>query len=157
MYKVLVNEQLNKAVNLEDLNWDILPVEDGAFHIIKNNRTYKAKVLDVDYQSKALSIAINGNEYAVVVKDTFDMLVDKLGFSTAASKKMNQIKAPMPGLVLDVIVKVGDQVQKGDSVLILEAMKMENVIKADGEAVVKSISIEKGTAVEKNQVLVEFE
>ena len=63
----------------------------------------------------------------------------------------------MPGLVLDVKLNVGDSVEKGDSILILEAMKMENVLKSPAEGVVKSIHINKGDAVEKNQLLISFE
>ena len=74
-----------------------------------------------------------------------------------SSNAAEDLKAPMPGLVLDVKVSPGDSVTTSDVVLVLEAMKMENNIKAPAEGVVKSIEIEKGQAVEKNQVLVTFE
>jgi biotin carboxyl carrier protein len=84
-------------------------------------------------------------------------LVKKLGLSVAAGQKVKEIKAPMPGLVLDVMAKIGQTVQKGDGLLILEAMKMENVIKAQGDGVVKLVQIEKGQTVEKGAILVEME
>jgi biotin carboxyl carrier protein len=62
----------------------------------------------------------------------------------------------MPGLILEVIATVGQTIQKGDSLLILEAMKMENVIKAAGSGTVKSINVQKGATVEKNQILIEL-
>jgi biotin carboxyl carrier protein len=74
-----------------------------------------------------------------------------------AVKKISEIKSPMPGLVLDILVQPGDVIKKGDQVLVLEAMKMENIIKSQTDAVVKSVPIEKGVAVEKGQVLVKFE
>ena len=114
-------------------------------------------MLEANYETKTFSIKINKNTYTVNLKDKFDLLVEKLGFSNMTVQKVNNIKAPMPGLVLDIMVQVGDAVTKGDSVLILEAMKMENVIKAEGDAVVKSIGITKGTPVEKSQILIEFE
>lgn len=157
MYQINVNDQYNTAVDAKTLDWDLLEIRNGKFHILQDQRSYEASVVEADYTTKTFTIKINQNTYEVTLKDEFDQLAEKLGFSNMASQKMNQIKAPMPGLVLDIKVNVGDSVAKGDPVLILEAMKMENVIKAEGDAVVKSIEIAKGTAVEKNQILVEFE
>ncbi len=72
------------------------------------------------------------------------------------ANKINEIKAPMPGLVLDIRVAEGDAVKKGDTILVLEAMKMENSIKSPTDGLVKKISVKKGLAVEKNQVLINF-
>lgn len=116
-----------------------------------------AEVIDANYAEKAFTIRINENQYVVNVKDRFDLLLDQMGMSGAASAKVNHIKAPMPGKVLEVKVTAGDTVQKGDSVLILEAMKMENVIKAPGAGKVKTVKVNQGESVEKNQVLIEFE
>jgi biotin carboxyl carrier protein len=144
-------------VDPNNLNWDLLEIKDGKFHILQDNQSFNATVLEANYETKTFSIKINKNVYTVNLKDKFDLLVEKLGFANMTVQKVNNIKAPMPGLVLDILVQAGDVVAKGDSVLILEAMKMENVIKAEGDAVVKSIEITKGTPVEKNQILVEFE
>ena len=157
MYESNVNENYKLMVDPNNLNWDLLEIKDGKFHILQDNQSFNATVLEADYETKTFSIKINKNVYTVNLKDKFDLLVEKLGFSNMTVQKVNNIKAPMPGLVLDVLVQVGDAVTKGDSVLILEAMKMENVIKAEGDAVVKRIEIKKGTPVEKNQILVEFE
>ena len=63
----------------------------------------------------------------------------------------------MPGLVLEVLVKPGQTVKKGDKILVLEAMKMENIIKSPGEGIVKECLAEVGATVEKNQILINFE
>ena len=63
---------------------------------------------------------------------------------------------PMPGMVLNVLVKEGDAVKKGDELLVLEAMKMENNIKAPGDGIVSEISVKSGDKVEKNQILIRF-
>ncbi len=157
MYESNVNDNYKLMVDPTNLNWDLLEIKDGKFHILQDNQSFDATVLEANYETKTFRIKINKNVYEVNLKDKFDLLVEKLGFSNMTTQKVNNIKAPMPGLVLDILVKVGDVVAKGDSVLILEAMKMENVIKAEGDAVVKSIEITKGTPVEKNQILVEFE
>ena len=62
----------------------------------------------------------------------------------------------MPGLVLEIMVKAGDEVKKGDALLILEAMKMENVLKATGDGTVKSVSVSKGAPVDKGTILIEM-
>ena len=80
-----------------------------------------------------------------------------MGFEVGATKKVNDIKAPMPGLILDINVKVGQEVKENDALLILEAMKMENVLTSPRDGVIKSISVNKGNAVEKNQLLIVFE
>jgi len=74
-----------------------------------------------------------------------------------SNKKVSNLKAPMPGLVLDISTKEGETVKKGDTLLILEAMKMENAIKSPTDGIIKNIAINKGEAVEKNQVILNFE
>ena len=69
---------------------------------------------------------------------------------------IKDIKAPMPGLILDIMVEVGQEVKKGDALMILEAMKMENVLKSTGEGTITSIEVEKGQSVEKNNILIKF-
>ena len=89
-----------------------------------------------------------------ILKDQYDDLLKSLGIDAGATKKINDIKAPMPGLVLKVLVKDGDVIKKGDNILVLEAMKMENSIKAPADATIKSVKIIAGDKVEKNQVMI---
>jgi biotin carboxyl carrier protein len=79
-----------------------------------------------------------------------------MGIDSAGGKKVNDIKAPMPGMVLKVMVENGQQIQKGDALIVLEAMKMENILKAPSDGVIKKIHIVKGDKVEKNQVLLKL-
>jgi biotin carboxyl carrier protein len=157
MYHSSVNNSFNSDINPNDINWDIIEIKDGKFHILYGNQSFVATVLNVDYSEKSFTVIINQNSYEVLLKDKFDLLAKQLGFAHKVVKIVNDVKAPMSGIVIDIIVNVGDEIIKGDSVLILEAMKMENIIKAERDAVVKSISIQKGAAVDKNQILVEFE
>jgi biotin carboxyl carrier protein len=145
------------SVNTLPFNWDMVEIKDGNFHIIYNNRSYNAEVLEANYQSKSFLIKINKSKYSIELKDRFDILLDQLGMGNANTAKVNDIKAPMPGLIVDIKVQVGDTVKKGDTILILEAMKMENVLKASGEGKIKAIKVSAKQNVEKNQVMIEFE
>ncbi|MEZ0539410.1 biotin/lipoyl-containing protein [Fibrella arboris] len=144
------------TLNDEPYGWDLSKLGEGNFHILKNDQSYSVEVIAVDAATKTVQLKINGHIHEVQVKDRFDLLLEKMGMSNAAASKVNDIKAPMPGLIVGISVAPGDAVGKGDTVLILEAMKMENVIKAPGDGTVKAIKIQKGDRVEKGQVLVEF-
>jgi biotin carboxyl carrier protein len=141
----------------ESFAWDLVEIADGYFHILYNNKSYKAEVVKSDRPTKSFTFKINNHLHTVEVKDKFDLLLEKLGMSAAAGNKVNTIKAPMPGLIIDVKIQAGDAVKLNDPLLILEAMKMENVLKSPGEGIVKTVTVKKGDKVEKNQVLIEFQ
>ena len=143
-------------LNGEPFGWDIVKLSDRTFHILHKNRSYTAEVLEMNASEKTVSLKINGHIHYVQLKDRFDLLLEKMGMSNAAAAKVNDLKAPMPGLIVGISVQPGDVVSKGDSLLILEAMKMENNLKAPGDATIKTIRVGKGDRVEKGQVLVEF-
>jgi biotin carboxyl carrier protein len=163
--KVTVNKKTSLDVEFADqgitidgksFNWDIVKLSEGYFHILHNNKSYRAEVVRADKDAKAFVLKINNHIHTVEVKDKFDLLLEKLGMNNGAAGKVNNVKAPMPGLIIDMKVKAGDSVKAGDQLLILEAMKMENILKSAGEGVVKSVKVKKGDTVEKNQVLIEF-
>ena len=155
-FQVVVNDK-PYDVNTEDAQaLNMVSLNDNSYHILKNNKAYKSDIESFDSKNKAFKIKINGTSYAIKINDKYDRLIDKLGMKVGAVQKVGDIKAPMPGLVLEVAVQVGTIVAKGDKVLILEAMKMENVIKAAGDGTVKAIHVTKGTAVDKGQLLIEM-
>lgn len=138
-------------------NLDIISPGDRAYHLLHNGRALQIELLAADYANRTYTLRINGANYTVEISDYYDRLVQQLGLTLGGSSKINTVKAPMPGLVIGILVEPGQAVQKGDALLILEAMKMENVIKAAGEGVVKNVPAQKGHAVDKGQVLLEFE
>jgi len=142
-------------LNGEDKNWDIVG-ENGRYHLILDSKSYSLELISADYETKSFTVKVNNNTYSLQAKDKFDLLLEKLGMEDLNAAALNDLKAPMPGLVLSVEVETGQEVKKGDALLVLEAMKMENVLKAQSDAVVKNITAEAGKAVEKNQTLIEF-
>lgn len=135
---------------------DVLQNGPQRFNVIRDHQSYEVEILKADPAAKTLTVKVNGRSYPLQVSDKFDDLLRSLGMDKIAGSKVNELKAPMPGLVLDIIVTEGDAVKKGDAIVVLEAMKMENILKAPADVTVKKIAVKKGTAVEKNQVLVQF-
>ena len=137
-------------------NIDFLPIDDQHFHVILHNKTYRATLIKVDYQDKSFQISINGSHYIVQLSNQYDQLIEQLGLNIVAKQAPLNIIAPMPGLVLDIMIENGQEIEKGTPILILEAMKMENVLKAAASGFIESIEVEKGNAVEKGQLLVKI-
>lgn len=165
-YKIKVNNQYEFEVSSgkgefivdnEALELDIARINEGTFHVIADHISYNVELLNIQPKEKKLTISVDGNDYDLVLKDKFDLLLQKLGMERGLSAKVKELKAPMPGKVLQINVKEGDEVQKGDQIIVLEAMKMENAIKSPGEGKVKSVKVKEEEPVEKGQVLVEFE
>jgi biotin carboxyl carrier protein len=166
MHKVIVNNKKERAVTFENntsgtidgapFSWDLIEVKNGSFHIIKDNKSFSVEVIKAEPAEKNFLISVNGNKYQLNVKDKFDELLKSLGMDNLNASKVNEIKAPMPGLVLDIRVTEGSEVKKGDPILVLEAMKMENILKSPTDGIIKKINVKKGIAVEKNQVLINF-
>lgn len=151
-------EGIDISINPSELSTlDLFPTETDQYHILHAEKSFSATLLSADFRKKTFQIRINGNPYTVKLADKYDQQVEQMGLTVTANKAISEIKAPMPGLVLEVAVEVGQTVSKGDPLLILEAMKMENIIKSPGEAVVKAVFVKKGEAVDKGHLLIEME
>jgi len=165
MYKIKVNGKFDfdvgnsnegLAVNGKPIATDMKQLNTSSWHIINELNSYNAEVVSFNAADKTAEIKVNNNLYAINAKDQFDILLDKLGLSNLTSAKVSEVKAPMPGLVLKVLVTEGSEIKKGDNLFILEAMKMENIIKATADVTVKTVKIKPGDKVEKGQVLLLF-
>lgn len=144
------------SLNGQPLHWDLAVLGDGHYHVLYEGRSYKAELIAADYRAKTLTLKINGQRIELQAKDRFDLLLEKMGMSDAVAVKVNELKAPMPGLIVDIRVQPGQAVQKGDPLLVLEAMKMENILKAPTDGTVGSIRVTLRDNVQKGQVLVQF-
>lgn len=157
-YKVKVNENFNfEITNTSAQNLDAVSVTKNKFHILHSGQSVLAEIVSTNFTSKKYTVKINNTLYEVSIANALDQLIKEMGFEVGASKQVNAIKAPMPGLILEVSVAEGQEVQENDPLLILEAMKMENSIVSPRSGKIKSVSAIKGAAVEKGQLLIEFE
>ncbi len=126
---------------------------NGSSHALIDNKSYQ---VDLKQHNGSWSVYTAGKSYNVTVQNfQLAQLRNRLGVNHSATKTKN-LKAPMPGLVLQVAVSVGDKVKAGDTVVVLEAMKMENPIKSGGDGVVSKVHVSAKDSVEKGSPLIEF-
>ncbi len=137
---------------------------EGTYAFIEQNGRYLLrigtklyKIDNVSYNGSDIEFSINGKWHIVSVKDEQELLLDRLGFKTGAALAEGSLKAPMPGKILDILVSEGDEVTKGQPVVILEAMKMENELKSAIDGTITSIAVEVGQSLEKNALILEIE
>lgn len=144
---------------LNDVNTtvDLQTQPNGIISLLHNGKSFEAVVERIDRENKEVILKVNGQRYNIAIEEPIDQLLKSLGMNLNAGKKAESVKAPMPGLILRVMVAAGQQIEKGDPLMILEAMKMENIIKATGSGTIKNIRVTEKTAVEKGAVLIELE
>src|SRR5690348_6794194 len=163
---VTVNDQKTKSISIRKgeiavdgrpFEADISKISDKELHVIRNQRSFNVRVTAINRKEKTVMMTVNGTKYRAVITDRMDDLLRSMGMDKAVTQKVSEVKAPMPGLVLRVMAEAGQPIKKGEPLIVLEAMKMENVLKSTADAVVKKVSVIKGDKVDKNQVLLVME
>ena len=145
------------VINGHSYTSNIHPYGERLFHRIHRQAGYPIELLEADYVRKYFVFKIRGKVVKVQLQDDLDQLVEKLGMAQAAETVVKEITAPMPGLIVGLAVETGQAIKQGDSVLTLEAMKMENVIKSPVNGTVSAVHVKSGDSVNKNQLLISFE
>lgn len=135
------------SVIWEDARFFTLVVADKQFH---------GEIVENGMEQGFLKVKINHREFVIQKERALDSLIAELGLDKEKVRKLHQLKSPMPGRVIAIAVNIGDEIQVGDELLTLEAMKMENVLKSDGTGVVKSIDIQLHDVVDKGKILITF-
>jgi biotin carboxyl carrier protein len=165
MYKIKVDNKYDfnfeKTQNVwqlegKDIAFDMIEINKTTFNVLKDNKSYNVEIVNHNASEKSFQIKVNQTIYNITVKDKYDELLHQLGLDKAMVSKVANIKAPMPGLVLNILVEDGQEIKKGDALIVLEAMKMENILKSPADGKVKKVTVKKGVAVEKGQILIEF-
>jgi biotin carboxyl carrier protein len=136
---------------------DISRLSADTYHVIAGHRSVIARVVEEDVSGKKMTIEVDGQRFDVHIQEELDMLLEKMGFGKSATRKVKEVKAPMPGLVLVINAELGQELKEGDKLLVLEAMKMENSILMPGDGKVKAIRVKPGQPVDKGQILIELE
>lgn len=156
-FKVKVDESYQYEFKDSDIkSLDLLKLSKSKFHLINKNKSFGIELEKSNFYPKEYVIKVNANSYSVKISNPLDILIKKMGFKVSTAKKANDIKAPMPGMILKINVKEGQKVKEGETLLILEAMKMENAIGAPKDGIIKSINAKSGGTVEKGELMIEM-
>ena len=133
-----------KRYTISDTDWsqfDCIRVNDNTYHLLENGNVHLITIIHSDPANKKFMFKIDGEIKEATVLNGLDMLIEKMGLNSTAAKKLSVLNAPMPGLVTLIKTQVGAEVDKGTPLIILEAMKMENVIVAPHPATIKAIHV----------------
>lgn len=152
----VLDEKNQRLVNGVPTDIDIYQVNAHTFHVLYENRSFDAELIELNREERICVIKINSNKYSMTITDQFDELLHQLGMDNLNALKVSDMKAPMPGMVLKILVAEGEEIKKGGNLLVLEAMKMENIIKSPADVIIKSIKVKPSDKVEKNQVMLVF-
>lgn len=154
MASILVEiDEHNVEVDL-DASLVVKQLSPTAYHVMKGERSFVIGVEPVDGSSYRVTLA--GRETVAHVRTAKDRLLDRYGVAASASTGGASVKAPMPGLVLRVLVGEGDVVERGQGLVVLEAMKMENELSSPVDGRIQAVHAAVGDAVGKNTPLIEI-
>lgn len=135
---------------------DLIKLPNGSYNLLLDNVSYNLEILKKVPNTGDLELRISGRKIDTTLSNKLSELLKKMGMETG-KKKLKELKAPMPGLVLEVKVSAGEEVKEGQDLMVLEAMKMENAIKSPQDGVIDTIEVKEQDKVDKNQVLVSFQ
>ena len=156
-YDFLIEKIRNQfIVNGKEIKIDIEKINASSFHVIHINKSYLVRLGKFNPKQKKLELQVNGKTYWMDYKDENDLLLEKMGIDFGEEIKDTELKAPMPGLITEIKVQEGQKIKEGDTLMILKAMKMENILKSPHDGTVRKILVEENQKVEKNAVMIQF-
>lgn len=132
------------------------PLPDGRFYIREGARGMHARITDRSADGKTLTVSAEGRLLVVQLRDRLDDLMGRMNMHSTGKSSAGRLLAPMPGLIKSVLVTEGQTAPAGEAALVLEAMKMENLIRTPAESTIRKILVSPGDRVEKGQLLIEF-
>lgn len=148
--KVLNDNEL--TADEEKYYYELLPVCNHSFILKLNNKVFELTTERLN--SDLFNVLLEGNQFEVTVRTALQEKAVKLLESSAGFQHHHMnVKAPMPGLILKIKKNIGDKVEQGESIIILEAMKMENDLKAPASGEIEKIFVTEGSPVEKGVIL----
>ncbi|MEN8137545.1 MAG: acetyl-CoA carboxylase biotin carboxyl carrier protein subunit [Bacteroidota bacterium] len=144
-------------IDSDNFSFSIKSQNKNNYIIEKDGIEYDLDIIDLNENTKTIEILVNGKYFKTNLRDQYDKLIHNLGYGRKNDSESRYIKAPMPGLVLDILIKKNDPIKEGQHLLVLEAMKMENIIKSNSVGKIKNVNISKNDTVDKDEILIELE
>ncbi len=143
-------------LNDQRIDIDIKDINQNEYHIIVEDQSISAKILDLDQKNNLLKLKIGDHTFECSVKDVRDQFRHFIQMANPSEAQTKAVISPMPGLIQKILVKEGDEIKKNTPLIILNAMKMENVIKASEDGKIERIDVKEEQQVEKGKVLIQF-
>ena len=156
-YEITTREDDQFEIDGELNPFKIVSASEYEWIVQNGNHQYRVLILDTNHKEKKYTFRIHGKKFSVQLENRLDLLLEKMGISVTNDSQIMQVKSPMPGLILEILGTKGTKVRKGEKILVLEAMKMENVLKSPTDGTISDILVEIGQSVNKNQLLIQFE
>tara|TARA_B110000196_G_C20952925_1_gene570193 strand:+ start:230 stop:703 length:474 start_codon:yes stop_codon:yes gene_type:complete len=156
LIKAIQNNEITSITSSLLASYAVVSNNGKSITLEKDGVKYDCRLLFHDTAKNTVVIKVNGAKITVELKKEVDFILESFGISGDSAQSINELKAPMPGVVLDIKVSTGDELKKGDPLIILEAMKMENILSAPIDCIVSSIEVKKKETVEKNTLLIKF-
>ncbi len=154
--EVKIHSDKNASLNEREFQYECKFINENTMILRINNENYFLSVSENE-ESNLLDINIESKIYKVSCRSELEMMIDKMSGNKTGSKIRKEIHSPMPGIIKSINVKEGERINKGDVIMVLEAMKMENEIKASRECVIKKLNVDVMSSVEKNELLIILE
>ena len=149
---VQIIDEETAEIDGKTVSYELKPLNCQDYLLRIDNIFYEISSEKIDKQK--YSLVVQGKRYETAARTELEERAKKLiDEAQAGSSQQTEVKAPMPGMILKIAKQAGDEIVKGDSVLILEAMKMENDLKSPASGTIKSINVKEGSAVEKGTIL----
>ena len=147
---LLDNQELN------DFIVDHLNIKNGEISLRNNGKKFDCRIIQINKSKKYFIVKVNGQLIELTLSSAVDKIITEIGLNNQSLQDVNELKSPMPGLILEINVKAGETVKKDQQLIILEAMKMENVLTSPVDAVIEEIKVSPQQTVEKNNILITF-
>lgn len=155
-----ISSELGNEITLSqdaESSFKILERNNEHITFMLDGKVYQAEILEYSQDGKELFLIINNEKLKLTLKDDLDQLIDEMGMNDISDDESGDVISPMPGLILKILVKEGDTVEKGDDLLVLEAMKMENLLQAPSSGTISSINCEISNSVNKGDLLIKID
>ncbi len=147
--------QIKVMVDNNEYDLDCYQVEKGVYSILFKGRSYNVELIDTDSPKKySVNTFYHSYDAEIIDAETKYLQARKGGDS---DDEQSTIISPMPGKVVKILVNLGDEVKKGDTVIIISAMKMESEYKAGKDGVISEVFVNEEDTIKASQALVHIE
>ena len=111
-YKINVNESFDFDISDTEISkLNAITTSKNSYHVLHENTSYKTEIVSSELNKKTYQVKVNNNVYNVHINNELDLLIKDMGFEIGSSKLVDEIKAPMPGLILEINIKIGQEIK----------------------------------------------